>query len=284
MRCFLDSKQSNEQRKDRLTEEIKAAYGFSDEQLIREMDDAIAHPDTSPELQAPENEFQLIMKKVEEMMKRAERQATPRISGVAGFTGTFPPARRRRKKMTRMLLVAALLGVIGVGGVVSIGRSRIQYREVEWNGMSTGIAWNNVKTVEEVDSNLERAYEQISEKLQIPVVGLKYVPYRMKFTDIAFIEQGAVISFDYNGYIVHLSELSSFSENANMHGSDRLRYDEKYHRILDETIIFCRNELDNGKTEFGAEITTDMAYYYLSGVMEENEFKKMVEGLYFYQK
>ncbi len=284
MRCFLDSRKSSGQRPNSMDDEIKAAYGFSDEQLIREMDDAMAHPDTSPELQAPENEFRLIMEKVEEMMKRAERKETPRISGVASFTGTFPSVRRGRKKIARVLLVAAILGAIGVGGVVSIGRGRIHYREVSGSGTDAGVAWNNVEMTGRTNSNIEGAYRQIGEKLQIPVVGLKYVPYGMKFTDIAFIEQGAILSFDYNGHIVHLSELSSFSENANMHGSDRVKYDEEYHRILGQTILLCRNELSENKTEFGAEITTDEAYYYFSGVMEEDEFKKVVEGLYFYQK
>lgn len=282
MRCFLDSKQSNEQRKDRLTEEIKAAYGFSDEQLIREMDDAIAHPDTSPELQAPENEFQLIMKKVEEMMKRAERQATPRISGVAGFTGTFPPARRRRKKMTRMLLVAALLGVIGVGGVVSIGRSRIQYGVYKGSGGEEGTVWSNMPISSQKASRLEKAYGDIKKELQIPVLALKYIPLGMEFTEMKYTDQGVVLVFQYNGYTVRLAEYSSYADNVNIHTSDRTEYDKLYNRIIGEDVYLSRNELSQGKIEFSAEITTETAYYYFSGIMNEEEFNNVVQNVYFY--
>lgn len=282
MRCFLDSKQSNEQRKDRLTEEIKAAYGFSDEQLIREMDDAIAHPDTSPELQAPENEFQLIMKKVEEMMKRAERQATPRISGVAGFTGTFPPARRRRKKMARMLLVAALLGVIGVGGVVTaVGRSAFQYERLKSNSGNEAVVWNNVPIVVNEIGNVEKAYNEIEEKLNIPVLRLTYMPEGMVFQNLSFEEQRAIITFEYNGYIARLVELGDLAKISNVHTSDRKEYGKLSNRLLDTDVILSRNELDNGQTEFSAEVITQKAYYYFSGIMKEDEFNRIVEKLRF---
>lgn len=276
----MDSMKSDGQRRRSVNEEIKTAYGFSDEQLIREMDDAIAHPDTSPELFAPYNEFQLIMERAEEMMKRAERKDTPRIAGIAGFTGKFPPARHGRKKMARMMLVAAILGVIGVGGLVSVGRGKYQYREVSGKGTT----WNNVETSENISSKMEEAYKSINQELKIPVIGMKYIPSGMEFSGVSFIQQGAVLNFDYNGHKIRLSELGSFLENANMHISDRERYEKEYHRILGEEVFLSKNELNNKKVEFGAEIMTDVAYYYLSGIMEEEEFQKVVQGLYFYEK
>lgn len=42
------------------------------------------------------------------------------------------------------------------------------------------------------------------------------------------------------------------------------------------------NELENGKKEYETEIYDDKAYYYLSGIIELDEYIKIVENLNYY--
>ena len=44
---------------------------------------------------------------------------------------------------------------------------------------------------------------------------------------------------------------------------------------------FSKNELAEGKTEYSAEIMRTDAYYYISGIMEEDVLRNIVEQMYF---
>ena len=68
MRCFVNGRKKGGNRSDSMDEQIKAAYGYTDRQLEQEMDYALSHPDASPELNPPEDEFQRILSKAEQLL------------------------------------------------------------------------------------------------------------------------------------------------------------------------------------------------------------------------
>ena len=118
-------------------------------------------------------------------------------------------------------------------------------------------------------------------ELDIPILKLKYIPANMVFDNLTLENSRAIVKFNYNGYIVRLVEIEGSLESYNTHVSDREEYDKKFNRLLGTEVILSKNNLDNGLTEYSAEIETDIAYYYLSGIMDEDEFDRIVEQMHF---
>ncbi len=304
MRCFVNDR-TNDVQDDLLDEQIKMAYGFSDQQLEQEMDYAMAHPDYSPQLKAPDDEFQRIMEKVAQRIEQASGSSADPNSFHSSDNpsdssdlppsnpipihqppdhspNSTPPRRPNRRKIMKVAVIAAVLGVLGIGEVMNtVGRSGYKYGDFRSDGGDNVVVWNNVAVSVEGVSSEDEAYSEIQEELAIPVLKLRYVPVGMTFDELLLENQRATLKFNYNGYIIRLVEVGDPSESFNAHVSDRKKYDERFNRFLNENVILSKNELDGGLTEYSAEITTDIAYYYLSGIMSEAEFNKIVDRFYF---
>lgn len=271
MRCFVNGRKKGGNRSDSMDEQIKAAYGYTDRQLEQEMDYALSHLDASPELNPPEDEFQRILSKAEQLQRKADQKAA----------ASRTHRRINRGKMVRLALAAAILGTLSVGGVVSVvGRSGFRYDRVKESNGDEAVAWRNTPVMEQSDG-LQEAYEKIAEELDIPVLKMSYVPAEMKFREISFDSKRAILKFDYNGYIIRLVEIGDIVTMDSRHVSDREYFDEKYSRGLGAPVSFSKNELAEGKTEYSAEIMKTDAYYYISGIMEEDVLRNIVEQMYF---
>lgn len=270
MRCFVNSKKNGIWQDNFIEEEMKAAYGFSDHQLEQEMDAAMAEADCFPEQEVPKDEFQRIMEKLE----IAETKDS-------GLPDAVPPVKRiSRKRMYRMLIAAALLGTLCVGLAGSaVGRGAFQYTDFQASDKEGNIVWNNVRINEA--KNLEEAYEVIGRELGIPVLKLNYIPTNMVFAGLEIVDNRAVIDFEYGGYIVRLRGAKEGKGLVGIHTSDRKEYARYQNKFMKEEMILSKNILDNGMTEWGAEISTETAYYYLSGIMEEEEFNQIIQMMYF---
>lgn len=303
MRCFVKKRKNSVQQDELLDEQIRMAYGFSDRQLEQEMDYAIAHPDTSPRLKAPDDEFQRIMDKVVwRMTEKADRTSASASSHSSDYnsdseislpgtnpstppdnlTQIPPPRRPNWKKFARAAAIVIVVGVVGVNGVVStVGRSGYKYGEGRSGAGDNVRVWNNVSASSELVSQLENAYDEMQNELDIPILKLKYVPANMMFDSMTLESGRAVVKFNYNGYVIRLVEVEGSLESVNTHVSDREEYDKKYNRLLETDVILSKNDLNGGLIEYSAEIETNTAYYYLSGIMDENEFIHIVEQMYF---
>ena len=271
MRCFVNSKKNGIWQDNFIEEEMKAAYGFSDHQLEQEMDAAMAEADCFPEQEVPEDEFQRIMEKLE----IAETKDS-------GLPDAVPPVKRiSRKRMYRMLIAAALLGTLCVGLAGSaVGRGAFQYTDFQASDKEGNIVWNNVRINEKV-STVEMAYEKIEEELGIPALRLQYIPGNMMFKGLEIVDNRAVIEFEYDDHIVRLRAAKEGKGLVGIHTSDRKEYARYQNKFMKEEMILSKNILDNGMTEWGAEISTETAYYYLSGIMEEEEFNQIIQMMYF---
>lgn len=304
MRCIVNDK-TNSGQDDFLDEQIKRAYGFSDQQLEQEMDYAIAHPDNSPRLKAPDDEFQRIMEKAKRLMRENGHMDTAAAASYSsdhnsdlynlphdhsitninneepGSSNTPRPPRRNWKKYVQAAAIAAVIGAFGVQGVMStVGRSGFKYEDGSGSS-DNAVVWSNVDTVPYESSDLEKAYERIEEELKIPALRLHYIPSDMIFESMDISARRAVIKFKYKDYTIRLVEFGGYNQAVDTHSSDRENYDVYYSQWLNNEILLNKNHLNDGKIEFSAEVRTKVAYYYLSGVMEEQEFEKMIEKMYF---
>ena len=78
-------------------------------------------------------------------------------------------------------------------------------------------------------------------------------------------------------------EIGGYQEALDVHVSDRKVYDEIYNFSLGQNVVLTRNDLESNRIEFGATIESEIAYYYFSGILPEQEFNKVVEKFYFTQ-
>lgn len=247
-----------------ITHKLEEAFGYSDQQLVEEFDRAAMlyaqNPD--PRLKPPEGEFQKIMERVEKE-KKAERKVI------------------RLKKFLRPMLVAALLGGAVLGSGIGVnGLEGTDYRPRERE--DGDVIFNNVGNITET-SDVEQAYKEIEEKVGISAIELSYMPEEMFFEDKFLYESRVKLEYIYkdNHFYFHQA-LWNLKDSAN-YKSDRKLYKKVYNRYLDRYIPIYKNELKEEVPEFGAQFIDGNGYYYLYGIIEEEEFIKIVKHMKFYE-
>lgn len=246
-----------------ITQKLEEAFGYSDEQLVKEFDEAAAQAaqQPNPKLMPPEDEFQKIMERVE-LEKRKERK-TARI-----------------KRIWRPLLVAALLGGVVLGSGIGVsGNRELEYWIRERDERS--FVFNNIENVEKQNS-IEYVYEEI-ENMGIPAIEFFYVPKEMVFENCIIDHDRVKLEFKFDENRFHFYQVLNHKGNSSFYSSDRKLYKEIHNRFLDCDILVYRNELENGEIELGAQFANEKAYYYFHGIMNEDEFIKIVEHIKYFK-
>ena len=269
----------NTQIDDKLIDEvIRMSYGFSEEQIRAEMEDALAHPDNSPELKAPDDEFQQILQKMK------ERGITPRISEDGDKDEGHSAVERGRTRLSsrrfrRLLLAAAVLGVIGIGfSLNAVGKSATKYQVI--NGEKNNIVWGNVKVWDGID-NVEEAYEQIEEYLNINALKISYMPDAMTFENLSLSGNYGILRFNYQTEYLRIYNHKIETEVNGIQKSDkRERVREIHNPWLDQDIEVYQESSEVGRPKYSATIKSDDASYIVTGDIDKDEFIKVVEGLY----
>ncbi len=247
-----------------ITHKLEEAFGYSDQQLVEEFDRAATLYAQSPDprLKPPEGEFQKIMERVEKE-KKAERKVI------------------RLKKVLRPMLVAALLGGAVLGSGIGVnGLEGTDYRPRERE--EGDVIFNNVGHIEEI-SDIEQVYKDIEETIGISAIELSYLPEGMIFDEASLNKNRITLTFIYNKNRFYFHQvLWNLDDSAN-YKSDRKLYKEVYNRYLDNYISIYKNELDGESPEFSAQFIDGEAYYYLFGIIDEDQFIKIVEHIKYYE-
>lgn len=190
--------------------------------------------------------------------------------------------RRFTRRVWGLLLAAAIAGVLlWTTGIGVSGRKELEYRPNVRNGSNSNIAWNNESDNYVNVDNEKDAYRIIEEKLGIPVLKLGYRPDGMKFSKLVLKENFAIIEFEYEGKRIHLMESRRFNENSDAFSSDRKTYIDVENKWLDKVLTIEKNVSSEKQVEYSMTFEKDKNFYYLEGIIEENEFEKIVEELSF---
>lgn len=186
----------------------------------------------------------------------------------------------KEKRLKAGMLAAAVVGVALIGGISSIAKS--EYRYAQYPGQGGGSVLIRYNTaIEFKEDELDKAYNQIEQKLGIPVMMLNYIPKGMKFFAIEADEMHAVLKFSFKGKSIFLNEDKSKGRRTlALTDSDRIVCSEIHNDWIDKVIQIEENKLENGDIEYSACIEEEEAFYYFSGVMEEGEFVEIVKDLY----
>ena len=267
-----------EKREDqKIRECLQQAYGYSDEQLLKKMEEAEKSLEDTDFPGAEERIFQKLMERKAAEEEKEEREGKPAQmpepipSGVSISGGAAPKRFGKRKLAISAALAAAfavLLGITAIGGRSYFFRARRD----ELNA----VIINNNPNKKDV-SRLEEAYQLIETELGIPVLRLDYVPPNLDFQTSVQKENSVTIQFLYNGNIIILYEGKEADNISVGIESDRIQEKTVYNKRLGQEITYLGNKLEDGSIEYETLLTVEENIYYFSGIMPEEEFVKIIK-------
>lgn len=268
----------------------KELFGYDDEALLRELKEAELELEQmkadNPELekqiqQETEAGFEALMQKIHD----------ENIKPVTELEYSKKKMEEERK-VTRLrpilkgvFVAAAILAVLsGMGGVVS-ARKGFEYQLTNRGKVKNEMVWQN-GDYEKDSGQLEQAYNNIKDELGIDVIVLGYKPLEMEFENVIVDKDKghARIMFRYENRIIYLKETKNpVDKVVETVVSDRKNAEVIYNPWLSNEFIIEQNELEENLIEYSTKFDKDGAYYYFGGVIDKNEFVKIVEGLTFLQ-
>lgn len=264
-------------------------FGYDDETLLRELKEAeleleqmkAEDPELEAQLQAEtEAGFQALMQKIhdENIKPVSEREYYERIKEEGH------KASRLRPVLKGMFVAAAIFVVLsGMGGVVS-ARKEFEYQYVSGGKIKNETIWRN-GDYSKTEGRLVDAYHRIGEDLGINVLILNYKPRQMLFDELIIDKGHARIKFSYNENIIYLKEIKDSADQITDYVlSDRKEVETVYNQWLKANFVIEENKLDKGIVEYSTKFKGDGAYYYLQGIIEKDEFIKIVKSLSFIQE
>lgn len=243
---------------------VRRLYGCSDEQLLKELEEAQKNP-PPVEFEIYPDEFDRIWEDIQ-----AERQASQ--SKEKGKVRRFS-----WKRAAAIALAACLM--TGSACLVAWGTKTYFYRERSRGGIKGDIVFNNDLALQEVNGE-EEAYETIEEELGIKPVRLGYMPAGMVFSGLTIVNDTAVIEFKYRGEILYLSCVSNSSETSINIKSDGQKYKEIYNKWLRKEIELRKEVTKKGTIKYEVDFADQDIVCGLRGELPEEEFIYILENLH----
>lgn len=267
-----------EKREDqKIRECLQQAYGYSDEQLLKKMEEAEKSLEDTDFPGAEERIFQKLMERKaaeEEKEERAGKPAQmlePAPSGASVSGGAAPKRFGKRKLAISAALAAAfavLLGITAIGGRSYFFRARRD----ELNA----VIINNNQNKKDI-SQLEEAYQLIESELGIPALRLEYVPQGLVLQEVTQKENSITVQFYYEGNVVFLYEGKGMDNISFGIESDRSQGKSVYNERLNQYVEYFENNLEDGSVEYETILTIDKNVYYFSGILPEEEYIKIIK-------
>ena len=165
--------------------------------------------------------------------------------------------------------------------MVASGKREYNYGIYPIVGKQNLVMKNNA--VLDTADNLEMAYQRIEDELGIPVLEVEHLLDGMEFASLSLERNIAIIEFQYgNKYIYLREEKKLISKEASKSKlSDRISTFQIHSKLLNKNIMIEKNMLQDNLVEYSAQIEENDAEYYLSGMVNEEEFLTILEGLMF---
>ena len=259
---------------------LQEAFGVSEDQLLKDFILAQTEVKDSDIPPGSEDGFERLMAKLE-----AEVGTSPeseKESSSENIVKLHEEARkpRRLKSIVKVSVAAAAIAVMVVAMGISVGAKR-EYRYVvrEKDSVRNEIVLNNVEAIPGEDE-LDKAYTEIEKKTKIQAIRFAYIPEKMHYIKTDIASTRVVMYFEYDKYRVKI--IQQFRDGGNSANiiSDRKKAMKVHNDLLNEDISIQQAKIDSGEMEYSAIVIKGAAYYQISGIMPQKEFKKIVENMY----
>ena len=259
---------------------LQEAFGVSEDQLLKDFilaQTEVKDSDIPPE---PEDGFERLMAKLE-----AEVGTSPeseKESSSENIIKLHEEVRkpRRLKTIVKVSVAAAAIAVMVVAMGISAGAKR-EYRYVvrERDSLRNEIVLNNIEAAPGEDE-LDRTYIEIAKKTKIQAIRFAYIPEKMHYIKTDITSTRVVMYFEYDKYRVKIIQQFRDGGNSTNIISDRKKAMKVHNDLLNEDINIQQARIDSGEMEYSAIVIKGAAYYQISGIMPQKEFKKILENMY----
>lgn len=298
------------QEDQKISECLQEAFGYSDEQLLKQLDHVNENFKDVSFAGAEERLMKRFMERKAEMERKAA-EAAPETMKPDAQAGAIPEItaeaedcapgeeskpeplepekkqgeKQNKKKIVRfgkkkILATAALVAVIaGMLGGTAIGKKNYFFRKLD--NSTPAVQLDNDKNKKQ-DSELQNAYKIIEQQLDMPVLKMGYCPTKLIFENVDIYYDEAQLKFRYEENMVNFFQIKKEKSASVHYESDRAGNNKIYNEWLRKEVAYSWNSLNENGTEYEAVITQGDSCYYISGIMPETEFKKILEFLNFY--
>ena len=202
-----NSKVSQEEDK-LIQQKLQEAFGYTDEQLAAQLDQAAAEYAAHPELNftPPKGEFEKILAMAAQDETQDKKEDAHKVI--------------RLKKVMKPMILVATVGAILLGtGMMASGRRYYKFW-VREDGKGQ-IIFNNVETVKTEDS-LELAFESIEDRTGIKTPRMFYVPENLDYKEMITDDGLIRMDFKYKGSDVYFYQVTKESANSTGYNSDKI--------------------------------------------------------------
>lgn len=203
---------------------------------------------------------------------------------------TTVPYRKKNKKRYVIIGVAAVLGLVLGTGLVGIGNKAYWKEVLERNYGEEELKVIKVEDMDDIQMYGEdngTVFNKINKELEISTVRLGYFPRKLDFLSLEIADnmQSARIFYDYEGEIIRYTIYLNSKDSSRVENKEDKKVNE-YTIIVNENnqeIIVEEYQVPNYKENRRcANFEYKGIYYQLKGIMEKEEFDKILENLSFF--
>lgn len=195
---------------------------------------------------------------------------------------------RKRRKKAVVAWAVALVAVLGVG-ITSFGdEGYVQkfFDQVVGNRVMTQIDSEKDKEhSKSAENEEEKVYQQIKDEFGFDPVRLVYRPTNMKMIDYVLEQEfmTTIIYYQYGDNIFTYTITPAYQDFSFRYDIEDTIADE-YVKTVENTKIQVTEYLieESNQQEFSAEFKYKEVTYFLTGIIEKDEFEKILENLHFF--
>ena len=298
------------QEDQKISECLQEAFGYSDEQLLKQLDHVNENFKDVSFAGAEERLMKRFMERKAEMEKKAV-EAGPETTKSGAQAGEIPEItaeaeecapgeeskpeplelekkqgeKQNKKKIVRFgkkkaLATAALVAVIaGMLGGTAIGKKNYFFQKSE--ATMPRFVLDNAKNKVQ-SSKIESVYQEIEKVMDVKPLKLGYYPSNLEFIDAEVTVNKAKLRFSYDGQIIVFIQEKKLKDTSMVLESDRMNEYEIYNEWIKQNVEYSSNILQDAQEEFEMLTTIDNIYYYFAGIMPHEEYEKILKNLNFF--
>lgn len=252
---------------------LQKIYGYTDEQILKDFEEAENDDGSYPDFPVYPDEFDRIWEDIQ--AERAERMGSKPEEEEAATVVELPhKVRKIRWKRVAITGIAACLVALSVC-FVAVGKKSYFYRERD---SYNSVVFNNDTSII-IDSDQEKVYSIIEENLGVEPLKLGYIPEKLVFEDLEVSNGKAVIRFTYEDTEVYFVQSKDITEASNNYRSDGKELSKVKNKWLGKELTINKEKLKKGTSAYETTFQYNGIYCWLFGAIEPSEFEKMVERI-----
>ena len=243
---------------------------LTDSDILKQFEQAEKDTRFLPINPPPKDEFDQIWSRIQ-----AEQAL---FSEISNTTNTKSSRKTRRRPVRKALVVGLAAAIMVIGGCfVAMGTKSYFYRD--GRRVSNGVVYNNDSNVLTVRDE-EEAYDKIAEELGVKTLKLGYMPEGMRFQDVTIGIGYGKLRYEYKNERITFIQAKSSLKTSMMYSSDTEEGYKIWNSGLHADIEVRTEDVDTNDKGYEAQFVYNGVYYYISAIMNQEEFDKMITKIH----